>query len=132
MLQITIKKITIKKISLIGLLVLSVPLTACSKSEPVEKTSDNLASTTEAIPMSAAPADENNAPAVINDGNAVADLDSDVTVATSDVGEPIESGVDNSAMETISENDQVIDNKPASPNAPKADDNGADVNQKLQ
>lgn len=136
--------ITIKKISLISLLALATALTACSKSEPTEKNADNLASAAEAqaMPMSAAPADENNAPVVINDSNATADLGSDIadsnasnvadTAVTPEAGEPAEAGVDNSAMETISENDQVIDDEPASPNAPKANDNSADVNQKVR
>ena len=42
-------------------------------------------------------------------------------------------GADNSAMDKITENDTVIDNAPASPNAPKATDDAAPAvgNQKV-
>ena len=118
-------------------------LTACSKSEPTENTQANTASVAEAqaIPMSAAPADDKNAPVVINDSNATADLGGE-TAETVTENEPnasvaaaVEGGdnnIDNSEMEHISEDAEVIDSEPASPNAPKATDSQEkSVNQKV-
>ena len=109
-------------------------LTACGHKDD-KTTADNqaAASATEAAaaPMTAAPADNKGTPAVVNESNATVDAGPDVAAASSagevEVGasnvapeEAMDGGADNSGMDKISENDQVIDDQPASPNAPRA------------
>jgi len=114
---------------------MAVALTACSKKSDDENTNANAASAAEATaaPMSAAPADDQGNAAVVNENTAALDAGPDVAASVSaDTGmasgtadtntEALEGAVDNSGMDKISENDQVIDNEPASPNAPRADD----------
>lgn len=109
-------------------------LTACQKpDEPAAETTAASVTEPQTMPMSAAPADDdNNAPPLINentaaldagpDVNATADAAADMPASNATDGEPLEGAADNSAMENISENDQVIDSEPADPNAPKASD----------
>lgn len=114
-------------------------LTACQKpDEPAAETTAASVTEPQTMPMSAAPADDdNNAPPLINENTAALDAGPDVNAnaasadapvndqlpaATGADGEPLEGAVDNSGMDNISENDQVIDNEPADPNAPKASD----------
>ena len=113
-------------------------LTACQKpDEPAAETTAASVTEPQTMPMSAAPADDdNNAPPLINENTAALDAGPDVNAnaaagadAAADMpasnatdGEPLEGAADNSAMENISENDQVIDSEPADPNAPKASD----------
>lgn len=111
-------------------------LTGCSKKDATDVNNATAASVAEAAPpMTAAPADDKGTPVVINESNANVDAGSDInaSVATSldtsasavatdmphEAGD-VEGGADNSGMDKISENDQVIDNEPASPNAPRA------------
>lgn len=115
-----------------------VVLTACGHKE--EKAADNqaAASVAEAAPpMSAAPAKDTNTPVLVNEDTATVDAGpevantastataSDVAVAVPESGEG-EGVADNSAMEHISENDQVIDDQPASPNAPRASEESSE------
>ena len=95
--------------------------------------------------MSAAPADEKNS-AAVTEANATVDAGPDATSA-SGTATPVDAmpassaeaeaaedgGADNSDMDKITENDTVIDNAPASPNAPKASDDAAPAvgNQKV-
>ena len=114
-------------------------LSACQKhDEQAAETTTASVTEPQTMPMSAAPADDdNNAPPLINENTAALDAGPDVNAnaasadasvndqlpaATGADGEPLEGAVDNSGMDSISENDQVIDNEPADPNAPKATD----------
>lgn len=119
-------------------------LTGCSKKDPQTTDNATTASVAEtAPPMTATPADEKGTPVVINETNANVDAGSDVnaSVATSldtsasgvspvaNETDSMEGGADNSGMDKISENDQVIDNEPASPDAPRASDEGTQTNE---
>lgn len=114
-------------------------LSACQKhDEQAAETTAASVTEPQTMPMSAAPADDdNNAPPLINENTAALDAGPDVNAnaasadasvndqlpaATGADGEPLEGAVDNSGMDSISENDQVIDDEPADPNAPKAAD----------
>ena len=119
-------------------------LTGCNKKT---ETQDNAVAASvaesQAVPMSAAPADEKNA-AAVNEANATVDAGPDTasnasaTVTTdalpaSGAEMEGEGAADNSGMDKITENDKVIDNEPASPNAPKETENAAPAvgNQKV-
>lgn len=136
---------TLYQLSVLGLASI-LTLTACHKKT---ETTDNAAAASvaesQAVPMSAAPADEKNT-AAINAANATVDAGPDMASnasATVSADAAPASGVeveasgegeaDNSGMDKITENDQVIDNEPASPNAPKASDSPAPAvgNQKV-
>lgn len=134
--------ITVKKIFL-STLVIATCLTGCSKNEKKEPTQADIASAAEAqaVPMSAMPADEKTTPAIINDNNTAVDLSGEITDSNtpspaSDNPENTDNtdndDVDNSAMENISEDAEIIDDEPASPNAPKANDSTESVNQKVK
>lgn len=134
---------TLYQLSILGLASI-LTLTACHKKT---ETTDNAAAASvaasQAVPMSAAPADEKNT-AAINAANATVDAGPEMASnasATADAapasGVEVEASgegeADNSGMDKITENDQVIDNEPASPNAPKASDSPAPAvgNQKV-
>lgn len=133
------------KITMLSL-VSALTLTACDKKTD---STDNAAAASvaesQAVPMSAAPADEKNS-AAVTEANATVDAGPDATSASgtatavdampasSDGVEAADGGgADNSDMDKITENDTVIDNAPASPNAPKASDDAAPAvgNQKV-
>lgn len=106
-------------------------VTGCHKK--TDTTADMAASATasQAVPMSAAPADDNKNPAVINENTAALDAGPDAAASAATMDSVAsgndaveEGGADNSAMDKITENDKVVDNEPASPNAPKAADEG--------
>ena len=136
---------TLAKITMLSL-VSALTLTACDKKTD---STDNAAAASvaesQAVPMSAAPADEKNS-AAVTEANATVDAGPDATSASStattvdampassdEVEAADDSGADNSDMDKITENDTVIDNAPASPNAPKASDDAAPAvgNQKV-
>lgn len=133
------------KITMLSL-VSALALTACDKKTD---STDNAAAASvaesQAVPMSAAPADEKNS-AAVTEANATVDAGPDATSASGTAATPVDAmpasteadaaddgGADNSAMDKITENDTVIDNAPASPNAPKASDDAAPAvgNQKV-
>ena len=136
---------TLAKITMLSL-VSALTLTACDKKTD---STDNAAAASvaesQAVPMSAAPADEKNS-AAVTEANATVDAGPDATSA-SGTATPVDAmpassieaesaedgGADNSDMDKITENDTVIDNAPASPNAPKASDDAAPAvgNQKV-
>ena len=137
---------TLAKITMLSL-VSALTLTACDKK--TDSTDNNAAAASaaesQAVPMSAAPADEKNS-AAVTEANATVDAGPDATSA-SGAATPVDAmpassieaeaaedgGADNSDMDKITENDTVIDNAPASPNAPKASDEAAPAvgNQKV-
>lgn len=133
--------ITAKKIFL-STLIIATCLTGCSKKEKTEPKPAEIASVAEAqaVPMSAMPADEKTAPTIINDNTTPVELnDSNPTTANNNLSDNPENSdntdnndTDNSAMENISEDAEVIDNEPASPNAPKATEHNDTLNQKLK
>lgn len=105
-------------------------LTACSKSEQQAETPPSPASVaeTQAVPMSAKPADDKAVPVVVpasvptNTATATTnDVKETITIASipADATEPPEEEADNSDMENITEDAPVIDDEPASPDAPK-------------
>ena len=136
---------TLAKITMLSL-VSALTLTACDKKTD---STDNAAAASvaesQAVPMSAAPADEKNS-AAVTEANATVDAGPDATSASgtattvdampasnTEADATDDGGADNSAMDKITENDTVIDNAPASPNAPKATDDAAPAvgNQKV-
>ena len=139
---------TLAKITMLSL-VSALTLTACDKKTD---STDNAAAASvaesQAVPMSAAPADEKNS-AAVTEANATVDAGPDATSASgtattvdampasntsnSEAEAVDDGGADNSDMDKITENDTVIDNAPASPNAPKASDDAAPAvgNQKV-
>ena len=134
------------KITMLSL-VSALALTACDKKTDG---TDNAAAVSvvesQAVPMSAAPADEKNS-AAVTEANATVDAGPDATSASGTAATPVDAmpassieaesaedgGADNSDMDKITENDTVIDNAPASPNAPKASDDAVPAvgNQKV-
>ena len=136
---------TLAKITMLSL-VSALTLTACDKkTDSTDNAAAASAAESQAVPMSAAPADEKNS-AAVTEANATVDAGPDATSASgtatavdampasSDGVEATDDGgADNSAMDKITENDTVIDNAPASPNAPKASDDAAPAvgNQKV-
>ena len=136
---------TLAKITMLSL-VSALTLTACDKKTD---STDNAAAASvaesQAVPMSAAPADEKNS-AAVTEANATVDAGPDATSASgtattvdampasnTEADATDDGGADNSAMDKITENDTVIDNAPASPNAPKASDDAVPAvgNQKV-
>lgn len=135
---------TLAKITMLSL-VSALTLTACDKKTD---STDNAAAASvaesQAVPMSAAPADEKNS-AAVTEANATVDAGPDATSASgtattvdampasTEADATDDGGADNSDMDKITENDTVIDNAPASPNAPKASDDAAPAvgNQKV-
>ena len=135
---------TLAKITMLSL-VSALTLTACDKKTD---STDNAAAASvaesQAVPMSAAPADEKNS-AAVTEANATVDAGPDATSASgtattvdampasTEADAADDGGADNSDMDKITENDTVIDNAPASPNAPKASDDAAPAvgNQKV-
>ena len=136
---------TLAKITMLSL-VSALTLTACDKKTD---STDNAAAASvaesQAVPMSAAPADEKNS-AAVTEANATVDAGPDATSASgtattvdampasnTEADATDDGGADNSAMDKITENDTVIDNAPASPNAPRASDDAAPAvgNQKV-
>ncbi|MFW2177817.1 MULTISPECIES: hypothetical protein [unclassified Moraxella] len=111
-------------------------MVGCGNKETATENTANPASVAEAqaVPMSAAPADDKGTPVLVNETNATVDAGPDASLPASTAvamdmppasgAEVMEGGADNSAMDKISEHDQVIDNEPASPNAPKAPEAG--------
>lgn len=128
---------TTKKLTktLLNTLIIGTLLTACSKNETSKPAETDVASVAEAqaVPMSAMPADTNNAPAIISDNNTNNDIANDTASTTNDTDIPAETegGEDNSAMENISEDAEIIDDEPASPNAPQVGETNDNVNQKV-
>lgn len=128
---------TTKKLTktLLNTLIIGTLLTACSKNETQKPAETDVASVAEAqaVPMSAMPADTNNAPAIISDNNTNNDIANDTASTTNDTDIPAETegGEDNSAMENISEDAEIIDDEPASPNAPQVGETNDNVNQKV-
>jgi len=136
---------TLAKITMLSL-VSALTLTACDKkTDSTDNAAAASAAESQAVPMSAAPADEKNS-AAVTEANATVDAGPDATSAsaaatTVDAMPPSnteadaadDGGADNSDMDKITENDTVIDNAPASPNAPKASDDAAPAvgNQKV-
>lgn len=124
-------------------------LTACSdkpENPPVSNTPTN--QTEKDVPMSAKPADTKAQPiAVGEEGKAetgavvasgTAGIENPTTadsasakvvpvVVESGTDATAEGGADNSGMDKISENDQVIDDTPASPDAPKAQEEKSEI-----
>ena len=136
---------TLAKITMLSL-VSALTLTACDKkTDSTDNAAAASAAESQAVPMSAAPADEKNS-AAVTEANATVDAGPDATSA-SGTATPVDAmpasnteadaaddgGADNSDMDKITENDTVIDNAPASPNAPKASDDAAPAvgNQKV-
>ena len=135
---------TLAKITMLSL-VSALTLTACDKKTD---STDNAAAASvaesQAVPMSAAPADEKNS-AAVTEANATVDAGPDATSASgtattvdampasTEADATDDGGADNSDMDKITENDTVIDNAPASPNAPRASDDAAPAvgNQKV-
>lgn len=118
-------------------------LSGCGDKDMPKTDNATAASVAEAAPpMTAAPADDKGTPVMINESNANVDAGNDInaSVATSldtsasavatdtphEAGD-VEGGADNSGMDKISENDQVIDNEPASPDAPRASEESNDA-----
>lgn len=128
---------TTKKLTktLLNTLIIGTLLTACSKNETPKPAETDVASVAEAqaVPMSAMPADTNNAPVIISDNNTNNDIANDTASTTNDtdIPEETEGGEDNSAMENISEDAEIIDDEPASPNAPQVGETNDNVNQKV-
>ena len=139
---------TLAKITMLSL-VSALTLTACDKkTDSTDNAAAASAAESQAVPMSAAPADEKNS-AAVTEANATVDAGPDATSASgtattvdampasntsnSEAEAVDDGGADNSAMDKITENDTVIDNAPASPNAPKASDDAAPAvgNQKV-
>lgn len=128
-------------------------LTGCGKSGDKAIKNDEVKSVEKEVPMSAAPAKTKEAPIAVGEDShtkAVAPIASSAAEGT--VIEPpapkeatnekvgkgknkkasavdgtsnAEGEADNSAMDSISENDQVIDDAPASPDAPQAKEGSA-------
>lgn len=136
------------KITMLSL-VSALTLTACDKkTDSTDNAAAASAAESQAVPMSAAPADEKNS-AAVTEANATVDAGPDATSASgtattvdampasntsnSEAEAVDDGGADNSAMDKITENDTVIDNAPASPNAPRASDDAAPAvgNQKV-
>lgn len=145
--QNTVSRHTMYQLSILGLAAV-LAATGCNKKT---QTTDNTAAASvaesQAVPMSAAPADGKRSVA-IDEANATVDAGPDATNNTSATataqalpasGVEVEASgegegeADNSDMDKISENDTVIDNEPASPNAPKAQESAAPAvgNQKV-
>ena len=136
---------TLAKITMLSL-VSALTLTACDKkTDSTDNAAAASAAESQAVPMSAAPADEKNS-AAVTEANATVDAGPDATSASgtattvdampasnTEADATDDGGADNSAMDKITENDTVIDNAPASPNAPKASDEAAPAvgNQKV-
>ena len=135
---------TLAKITMLSL-VSALTLTACDKkTDSTDNAAAASAAESQAVPMSAAPADEKNS-ATVTDANATVDTGPDATnasgtattvdamPASTEADAADDGGADNSDMDKITENDTVIDNAPASPNAPKASDDAAPAvgNQKV-
>lgn len=139
---------TLAKITMLSL-VSALTLTACDKkTDSTDNAAAASAAESQAVPMSAAPADEKNS-AAVTEANATVDAGPDATSASgtattvdampasntsnSEAEAVDDGGADNSAMDKITENDTVIDNAPASPNAPRASDDAAPAvgNQKV-
>ena len=135
---------TLAKITMLSL-VSALTLTACDKkTDSTDNAAAASAAESQAVPMSAAPADEKNS-AAVTEANATVDAGPDATSASgtattvdampasTEADAADDGGADNSAMDKITENDTVIDNAPASPNAPKASDDAAPAvgNQKV-
>ena len=136
---------TLAKITMLSL-VSALTLTACDKkTDRTDNAAAASAAESQAVPMSAAPADEKNS-AAVTEANATVDAGPDATSASGtattvdampasidEVEAADDGGADNSDMDKITENDTVIDNAPASPNAPKASDDAAPAvgNQKV-
>lgn len=130
------------------LMATAVVLTGCGKSDDKASKNDEVKPTEKEVPMSAAPAKTKEAPIAVGDDShtkVIAPIASSAAEGT--VIEPpapkeagnekvgkgknkkasavdatlnAEGEADNSAMDSISENDQVIDDAPASPDAPQA------------
>ncbi len=123
-----LKKNRLQKLAVVAML--SIGVIGCS--QQVEDTNKSTAED-EAVPMSAKPADSQDAPIVEGDTPEI--TDDTATTATAEAqpneadGEEIveEGGEDNSEMDNISENDQVVDDEPASPDAPTASEEPAEV-----
>lgn len=122
------------KLSMLTLLT-AIVMTGCSKPEQVDEKPLSPASVAEAqaVPMSASPADDKTVPVVVSDNaSAVATTTASGTNGSvTDNPQEVEVSaeeVDNSEMEKITEDAQVIDDEPASPDAPKdptvSQDNG--------
>lgn len=135
---------TLAKITMLSL-VSALTLTACDKkTDSTDNAAAASAAESQAVPMSAAPADEKNS-AAVTEANATVDAGPDATnasgtattvdamPASTEADAADDGGADNSDMDKITENDTVIDNAPASPNAPKASDDAAPAvgNQKV-
>lgn len=136
---------TLAKITMLSL-VSALTLTACDKkADNTDNAAAASAAESQAVPMSAAPADEKNG-AAVTEANATVDAGPDATSASGTAATTVDAmpastevdatddgGADNSDMDKITENDTVIDNAPASPNAPKASDDAAPAvgNQKV-
>nr|WP_314232651.1 hypothetical protein [uncultured Moraxella sp.] len=136
---------TLAKITILSL-VSALTLTACDKkADSTDNAAVASAAESQAVPMSAAPADEKNS-AAVTEANATVDAGPDATSASGTAATTVDAmpastevdatddgGADNSDMDKITENDTVIDNAPASPNAPKARDDAAPAvgNQKV-
>lgn len=148
----TPKTISSKKITLVtASLLLSGMLVACGN-KPENPTVGNTTNTAEKeVPMSAKPADTKGKPVAIGEEDK-AEKGSVVTSDTASTNAPVhassstnstnnvvpvvadssvaaiaEGGADNSGMDKISENDQVIDDAPASPDAPKAPEENTQI-----
>lgn len=118
-------------------------ITGCSKkdSEKADNAAAASAAEAAAVPMTAAPANDKGANIAVTEDNAAVDAGPDATASTAmatdtvpasgvdaEGHEALEGAADNSEMDKISENDQVIDNEPASPNAPRATEEGTSPN----
>lgn len=121
---------------LLGTFIISTALTACNKTEQPQITQNNIASVaeTQTVPMSAIPADDKTTPTIITDANTTTNVDivgeMPEIASTTNTTETATDN-DNSAMENISEDAEVIDDEPASPNAPTTNDTTDNVNQKI-
>lgn len=112
--------------------------TGCNKkTETTDNATAASVAESQAIPMSAAPADGKRSVA-IDEANATVDAGPETVANASataaaeaipasgtEVESVSEGEADNSGMDKITENDKVIDNEPASPNAPKAIEDSA-------
>lgn len=147
--QNTVSRHTMYQLSILGLAAVLAATGCNKKTETTDNTAAASMAESQAVPMSAAPADNKNT-AAVNEANATVDAGPDATNNTSAAvtaqalpasGVEVEASgegegegeADNSDMDKISENDQVIDNEPASPNAPKAQESTAPAvgNQKV-